>query len=127
MYFHRREQWKNFAEFEGSTQNLRICSDHFDKRDVKKNTPPKRLLVPNAVPTLLPPKEILERTQDVCNKRRILQTDETAKAALTNSSVTEKRGVTLEYPTSEAIIIERPALKDKTDVCIMTTALFLKC
>ena len=28
--------------------------DHFERRCLRKNTPPKRLLVPKAVPTILP-------------------------------------------------------------------------
>jgi hypothetical protein len=40
------------AQYEGPSNNLRICLDHFERQYLRKITPPKRLLVPKAVPTL---------------------------------------------------------------------------
>ncbi|XP_074115791.1 uncharacterized protein LOC141538308 [Cotesia typhae] len=92
-----RQQWKDFAQYKGSSNSLRICSDHFERRYIKKNAPPKRLLVPNAVPTLLPPDNILKMPK---NMPKPPLTNSTAKNLLVNVN-------------NEEVIFERPALKDE--------------
>ncbi|CAD6234176.1 GSCOCG00007620001-RA-CDS [Cotesia congregata] len=76
-----RQQWKDFAQYKGFSNSLRICSDHFERRYIKKNTPPKRLLVSNAVPTLLPPDNILKMPK---NMSKPPLTNSTAKNLLVN-------------------------------------------
>ncbi|CAG5073831.1 Similar to XKR6: XK-related protein 6 (Homo sapiens) [Cotesia congregata] len=65
--------------------------------DIKKNTPPKRLLVSNAVPTLLPPDNILKMPK---NMPKPPLTNSTAKNLLVNVN-------------NDEVIFERPALKDE--------------
>ena len=50
----RRKQWREFCKIEGTTKDVRICSDHFHGACFRKKTPPRPLLVPEAVPTILP-------------------------------------------------------------------------
>lgn len=48
---YRRKKWQEFAGVQGDPPNLRICSDHFEPKFIRKKYP-RSLLVRGAIPTI---------------------------------------------------------------------------
>nr|XP_046490617.1 uncharacterized protein LOC124223045 [Neodiprion pinetum] len=96
-----RKKWREFAKVPGSPTHLRICSDHFEPKCIRKKCP-RPLLFPKSIPTILPGQSLqgnahgVNHQQTVTFERSSLQDECSHKD---NSIVTDVTKATGEDPT----------------------------